>query len=72
MTIVQTKNFKFRLPLTPQFTDLVVGQSVIEMQCSNLKTLINRFKTVISFYGGAEVTAVSHRTQQKHQHLALQ
>ena len=52
-----TKYFQFRLPLTPWFTDFVVGQPVVELLCNNLKTLINRFKTVICIYSGVEVTA---------------
>ena len=72
ITIVLAKYFQFRLLLTPGFTDFVVGQPVVELLCDNLGTLINRFKTVIFTYGGVEVTAVSHQTQQKGQHLALQ
>ena len=71
ITIVLTTYFQFRLPLTPWFTDFVFGQPVVELLCNNLQTLINRYKIVICTYGGVEVTAVWHQTQQKDRHLAL-
>ena len=64
-------SFDFRLSLL-KLTDFVHGQPVVELLCNNLKTLINRFKTIIFTYGGVEVTASSPQTQQKDQHLALQ